>query len=194
MREDIERLIKDNKIFLFGSKSSIKRLEQIMSEEEKVLFLIPGNATMEPENEMKVDVLSIANKEPIILAITDRRTILIRKVLTNEKIEQFPNKEIREHRILRDGLVGGKLRIVTLTRTFDIDLNCKKELVNRIDGILQKVESSSHVKHSQNSDKGRDKKAGSAIKQIEELAKLRDKGIITELEFKSKKEELLKRI
>lgn len=189
MRNDIERLIKENKVNTFGFKSSIKRLESILSSEEKVLYLVSGNATMNPSSKMEVDILSIKDKEPVIMALTDQRIILIFKILMSEKIEQFPNREIREHRLIRNGLIGSKLRIATITRVFDIDLSFKKDSADRIEQVLQEIERTSNVTvPSEN------KERVDAIEQIEKLSKLRDAGILSEEEFKIKKEELLKRI
>lgn len=191
MRNDIEKVIKDNKVNTFGYKGSIKRLEQLLSLDEKVLYIMSGNVSLDPGEKMEVDILSIKDKEPAILAITNIRIILIFKILMSEKIEQFPIKEIREHRIVRNGLSGGKLRISTLTRKFDIDLNYKKETADTIDRVLMELEKGDSLKDTEEcgGDSHQD-----IIKQIERLAKLRDSGILSEGEFNSKKSELLKRI
>ena len=189
MRNDIEQLIKENKINTFGFKSCIKRLESILAAEEKVLYLVSGNATMDPKSKMEVDVLNIKNKEPVVLALTDRRIILIFKILMSERIEQFPNREIKEHRIIRNGLVGSKLRIATITRVFDIDLSYKKDTTDKLEQILQVIE-----RNPDNTVAPKNNDVDGPIEQIEKLAQLRDSGILSEEEFKDKKEELLKRI
>lgn len=192
MRKDIEKIIKDNKISTFGYKGSIKRLEQLLSLDEKVLYIMSGNVTFDPGEKMEVDILSIKDKEPAVLAITDKRIILIFKVLMSEKIDQFPIKEIREHRIVRNGLTGGKLRISTLTRKFDIDLNYKKETADTIDKILLELEKGDLLKDTEVHSGGEPHE--DIIIQIERLAKLRDSGILSKDEFDSKKSELLKRL
>lgn len=149
MRNDIEKVIKDNKVNTFGYKGSIKRLEQLLSLDEKVLYIMSGNVSLDPGEKMEVDILSIKDKEPAILAITNIRIILIFKILMSEKIEQFPIKEIREHRIVRNGLSGGKLRISTLTRKFDIDLNYKKETADTIDRVLMELEKGDSLKDTE---------------------------------------------
>ena len=56
MRKDIEKIIKDNKISTFGYKGSIKRLEQLLSLDEKVLYIMSGNVTFDPGEKMEIDI------------------------------------------------------------------------------------------------------------------------------------------
>lgn len=195
MRPDLEKAFKDSKANMIGFKGSVKSLEKYLSDEEDILFATTGNVDLNPTDELIVDNLSIKGKEPTVLVITNKRILLYYKVMFNEKFEQFPVGEVREHSIARNSLVGSKLRVCTLTRTFDMDLKCKKDLIEKIDNVFQTIKKDSIACSGEAKDKPTDpQNDNEAIEKLEKLARLRDTGVISENEYNNKKEELLKRI
>lgn len=195
MRADLEKAFKDSKANMIGFKGSVKSLEKYLSDEEDILFATTGNADLNPVDELIVDNLSAKGKEPIVLVITNKRILLYYKLMFNEKFEQFPVEEVREHNIVRNSLVGSKLRVCTLTRTFDVDLKCKKELIEKVENVFQTIKKNDITGSWEAKDKPTEpQNDNEAIEKLEKLARLRDTGAITENEYNNKKEELLKRI
>ncbi len=186
MREDIETLIKRNKIKTLGFKKSYIGLEKILKDNEKVLYVCNGNFKVNNNNDIKIDVFKIKGKKPAVFAISDNRLIFYFKVLLSEDYTQIPIKELREYNFKRDGISGGVLRITTLTKSFDLDLNYKKETMEAITNALEEARKGiSSMVIPEKSD---------VVDKIRKLSHLKDEGIISEKEFEAKKLELLERI
>lgn len=189
MRSDIKRALENSGAVTLGFKGSLKKIEAYLDQDEEVFYMISTNATMNPGDKFVVDNMVIKGKEPVVFVITDKRVILYFKVLFSEKFEQFPINEIREYKFVRNSMVGSKLRVITLTKTFDLDLNYKQETIDIINQVLSSVKgkNDASTKDKKTEDEG-------IIESIKNLSKLKDAGILSEEEFRDKKKELLDRI
>lgn len=140
MREDIKELIQKNKIKTFGFRKSYAGLEKILEHDEKVIYICNGNFKINNNDKLEVDVFTTKDKKPTVFAITSKRLIFYFKVLLSEEYIQVPINELREYSFKRDGITGGVLRIITLTKKFDIDVNYKKETMETITEALEEAQ------------------------------------------------------
>lgn len=146
MRTDIENVIKKYKIQTFGFKKNIKNVEKYLREDETVLFISSSNY-IEKNNISSVNenVLDIKNKKPAIFVITNNKIILYYKILWKETIIQIPTEELRTYE-LRKELIFLILRISTIMKSYDIDLQSNKSLkdLELILGNLKTTNANNH--------------------------------------------------
>lgn len=194
IREDVQEAIwRQPKHYFLGFKGQVAGVEKYLSADEKVLFIYGTNVKIsEGQLPLEANIFKIKGKEPVLFVITDKRLIFYFKVLWNEKAEQIPLSEIRSHDIERNGLLGAALRISALTKTVVVDLEYKQEILAAIDEIVNtfrnKVARRLHDTSTSPPDKS------DMLEQIERLAELHKKGILTAEEFHAKKSELLAKI
>ena len=195
MRDDIKKALDKNKeinklFTTLGFNKTYENLERYLSPEETVLYVRNGNIKINNTENLKENAFSIKDKVPAIVAVTDKRVLAYFKVLTNEKLEQFPIVEIRAYDFKLNSLHSSVFRITSLTKSFDIDLTPKKEEVEYLHNVLNGV-----IKKT-NSEKQEISNSGTTdIPQIiRELSKLRDDGILSDEQFENKKLELLSKI
>lgn len=122
-----------------------------------------------------------------LFAITSRRLLLLHKgMICGLKQIEIPIDQIStiSHTI---GLMSGKLQIMTISAVMIIEQINKKE-VARIAQIISDV-----VQTSQNKRTSSDTDGVDVLSRLERLAALKEKGIITEDEFRVQKENILTR-
>lgn len=187
MRDDLRVELDKSSGIKIGYKSSIKSVEKYIASNEKILYVETGNVTYEPSGRLKADNFVAKGKEPCLIVITDSKLLLYYKMMSEERFEQYPASEIREYRYQRNSLVGSKLRIITLTKTFDLDLNYREETIKRAVDALDKIT-------RKTTPQGQESNVSDPLDQLEKISKLHDKGVITTAEYERKKKELLDRI
>lgn len=190
MRNDIENLLKKNKFITLGFKKSYLNLERYLKDDEEVLYICNSNVLFNSTEEMKVNITSSKGKKPVVFAITDKRIVMYFKILGTEEFKQVPGKEIREYRFKHMKGFGSVLRIIALTQSFDLDLNWKKETIETVTSVLENLIHKDNVTKNSISESN----SNDSIEKIRNLAKLRDDGIISDLEFENKKAELMLKI
>lgn len=145
MREDIRLALdnnkKANKLFnTLGFKKNYERIGEYISNDEEVLYIRNGNVKTNNVGELKESAFSIKDKSPVILAVTNKRVLIYFKILFDEKLEQFPVKEIRSFDFKRNGLTSSVFRITSLTKSVDLDLPCNSGetqlLNNTLSGLI----------------------------------------------------------
>lgn len=196
MRKDLEEVLKNNERAFFGHKSSVKRAERCLNTDETVVYATPCQYIKCPAVELKPDAYELDGKEPVIFFVTDKRMIVYYHVLFTEHVEQFPISEMREFQILRNKLASGnKVRIITLTKTLDLNI-LNRESAEKLVEILSRIKSSNVASLQPEkvimTTEHIDKKE--CLRLIEDLSKMCDMGVITDKEFKTKKQELLNRL
>ncbi|MEA4961134.1 SHOCT domain-containing protein [Lutispora sp.] len=190
MRDDIEKALNKNKeinkfFTTLAFNGMLKGIENHIKSDETVIYIRNANAQMNKQGDLKPNALSIKGKLPVVIAITDQRALIYHKIFPNERLEQFPNKEIRSYDFNK-GLTSSKLRITSLTKSVDIDLTCNSKEVKYLNDILEEITRSQPTIISNNNQ--------DITQLLRDLSKLRDDGILTDEEFDKKKTELLSKI
>lgn len=178
----ILEIIKANKTYSIFLKESINKAQDMLMENEKVLYAIGGNITVIDNKELlKIDFWKIKGKVLGILVITDKRVMFCNYVLGSGQAKEILSNNIQSVESKDVSLLGiGKLRIKGITETFIIDIS-RKETIEHVKNAIYKCKE--------------EKIVGNAISNAEEIRKykeLLDEGIITPEEFEKKKRELLK--
>lgn len=194
MRDDIKKALDKNKeinrlFTTLGFNKTYENLEKFLSSDETVLYVRNANVKINNTDDLKENAFSIKDKVPAIVAVTDKRVLVYFKILTNEKLEQFPIDEIRSLDFKLNTLHSSVFRIISLTKSIDIDLTSKREEVeylhNVLSGLVKNKSQSQEINNSSTTD---------IPQMLRELSKLRDDGILTDREFENKKLELLSKI
>lgn len=144
MRADIKAALKKNKeisrmFSTFGFKKNYERIEDYLSEDETVLYIRHGNVKMNNQGELKESAFSIKDKQPVILAITDKRIMIYYRILFDEKLEQIPINEVRSFDFKRNRFTSSVFRITGLTKSVDLDLSCNADEVRLLNDTLTKL-------------------------------------------------------
>lgn len=181
LRADVEKAISEFSIKVFGNKENIKRAESMLQNDEKVLFVTPTNITISYTNILNREII------PGVVFLTDKRMIFYYQVLGSVKADTISLDEIRSTNFRCNGLTGGHIQVHTITKSYDILVTYKKNIVQKIQQTFENARNDFMTNKSED-------KSPDVIDQIEKLASLREKGIISESEFNSKKNELLSRI
>lgn len=143
MRTDIKSALNRNKevnrfFSTLGFKKNYKQIEYYLSEDEVVHYIRNGNVKIDSQGELKESGLEIKDKQPVILAITDKRVLIYYKILFEEKLEQIPIEEIRSFDFKR-GLTSSVFRIKALTKNIDFDLTCNRNELKLLNDVLSKL-------------------------------------------------------
>lgn len=186
MRKDIEEALEKFQVKTFGNKKNIERAESELKDDEKVLFIIPTNATITTVNIRKKESL------PGVFILTDKRFLFLYKVLLSHNIETGTLDTINSINCSGNGLTAGHVQIHTITKSYDIIVSYKKKIIKMIhDTFLSAKETyDNNLRANDSSSIGNT----DIVAQIEKLSELRDKNILSEKEFETKKSELLSRL
>ncbi|MFU1796437.1 PH domain-containing protein [Paenibacillus azoreducens] len=182
MRIDIEQALQKFNTKTFGRKNIIEKAESLLRADEQVLFISPSNIVITTVNTGK------KNKLPGIFVLTDKRILFHCKVLFEETTETTELSKIDSINCFGNGLTGGHIEIHTRTKSYDILVSYKKTLMNEIKDTFENAINS----YTQNEASGNIET--DILQQIEKLAELRDKTILTEQEFQEKKQVLMAKL
>ena len=185
MRNDIMQAIQEFQIKTIGFKKNIEKAEGLLNETEKVLFIAPTNLIVTATNTRKKD------KTPGVVILTDQRVVFNYQILFSSTIEIVTLDEIRSINSFTTGLRGGPVHLPTMTKSYDILVSYKREIVQKIVQVFEDAKKNFIVSASGDT---MNSQSNSVLEQIEKLSDLNKKGIITDEEFKAKKEELLSKI
>ena len=180
--DEIISMLKTNKTYNILLKEAVKKTENMLMADEKVLYAVGGNMNIVDNQEaLKVDFFNAKGKLAGVLTITNKRVIFCNSVLGAVHSKEIALKDIQSIDNKEVSFLGiGKLRIKGITETFVMDISRK--------GIIEEIEktinSNKQEKESRNNISNAD--------EIMKFKKLLDDGIITQEEFKKKKQELLK--
>jgi hypothetical protein len=179
MRTDTERVIQEFGIKTLGNVKNIEKLEAKLHDNEEVIYISPTNVVISEANTRAV------KKLPGVCALTNERFIFYNKTLFNEYTDMVPIDEIRSLDCSGNGLTGGHIKISSITKTYDILVTYKKEVMASIQEKFYSVKNSPRNQVTNSPD---------IIDQIQKLSDLKDKGVLTEEEFNQKKTELLSKL
>lgn len=182
MREDIQKAIIEFEIATFGNKRNIEKAEAVLNSNEKVLFVNPTNLTISSVNTRKKDTL------PGVVFLTDKRFVFYYQILGSYSTDTIPLNQIQSVSCSGNGISGSHVEINTLVKTYDMLVSYKRDIAQKIQQVFETAKS------NYDSPSKNDVQSDDIFSQIEKLSALKDKGIINEEEFQSKKAELLARI
>lgn len=187
MRSDVERALSDFEIKTFGNKKNIENAETMLTNDENVLFVTPTNLTVSSSNTRKREMV------PGVVFLTDKRILFYYQALGNFVSDVVPLSEIHSVNCSGNGLTGSHVEVHTITRTYDILVTYKREIVQRIQQVFENARS--NYKAPQNIQANQvNELQPDILGQIEKLSELKSKGILSDEEFQTKKSELLSRL
>lgn len=178
MRNDTERALKEFDVKTLGNKKNIEKAEALVGEDESIIFISPTNVIIREVNTKHKEKL------PGIAILTDKRFIFSYQLLLQSRVDVIQLDEIRSINCTGNSLTGGHIEIHTITKTYDILVSYKKELMLKIQTAFEDAKNQFTSKES-------DPAGGSAADEILKFKQLLDAGAITEEEFNAKKKQLL---
>ncbi len=185
MRDDIMRALEEFEIKTIGNKKNIEKAEALLSASEKVLFISPTNLIVTTANTRKKENL------PGVVILTDQRVVFNFQIMFSSSTEIVALDEIRSINSNTNGMTGGHIELHTMTKSFDILVSYKRDMVQR---IVQVFETAKKDYVASASGGAMPSQGNPILEQIEKRSDLNKKGIITDEEFRGKKEELLAKI
>ncbi|REK77749.1 SHOCT domain-containing protein [Paenibacillus paeoniae] len=184
MRKDIEQALEKFKVNTFGNKKIIEKVEALLRADEQVLYISPTNVVVTAVNTNK------KNKLPGVFVLTDNRILFHYKIAFDESTDTSDLSKIDSINCFGNGLTGGHVEVHTRTKTYDILVSYKKALMNEIKNTFEEAINN----YTQNKVSGNKESDTDILQQIEKLAELRNKDILTEEEFQEKKQVLMARL
>ena len=189
MRNDVEQAIRKFDIFTFGNRNNIEYAETLLTPNEWVLFVTPTNLTVSYINTYKNETF------PGVLFLTNTRILFNCRFLGIYFLETMPLNEILYVNCYDNVTERSHIGVHGFAKTYDISIPYRKGIAQV---ICQEIESAINnykaQQAAQNSTPQQNTPQPDIPEQIEKLAQLRDKGIITEEEFQTKKADLLSRL
>ncbi len=185
MRDDVAKVLKMFQIPTFGNKKNIENAEKLLHTDEQVLYISPTNCIIFSQNTRKNERL------PGIAILTTKRFIFNYKIMLNTATDMVTLDEIRSVSYNGNGMTGGHLEIHTITKTYDILVSYRQDMMQYLQELFMWAKNNAAENNNVSFNKTNTNQNPDIISQIERLAELRDKGIITDDEFQNKKQELL---
>jgi hypothetical protein len=170
--EEVKKMVSDlgKEVDTFGTKKEINYLPQILSEDEKIIYLTSG----------------LMNNNTWLITCTNKRVIFLDKGMiyglkqcetSLEKINSIEQKT---------GLIFGEISIWDGSSKMTIKNVMKRTVKPFVDAVNKAIENKKN-----NSQGNKTSQPVDFVLQLEKLAELKNKGIITEEEFQIKKKECL---
>ena len=189
MRNDVEQAIKKYEIKTFGFKRDIEKSQAMLTDDETVLFVTGTNLTI------SYNASGGTGFFPGVLFLTDKRVFFNYSALGTFSSDSISLDEIRSVNYYGNGLTGSHIQIHGLIKSYDFLVTYKKKITQL---IAQEFETAINNYKAQQAAQSINPQPNAPqpdiTDQIEKLAQLRDKGILTEEEFQTKKTDLLSRM
>ena len=198
MREDTQKALKEYEVSSFLFKKEIEEAEKLISENEAVIIVLTTNFSITyPDPTKRVDC-------PGIVFLTDKRMIVFYKDYKDDVTDITPVSEFKLVRHVKDYTNNtNHIQVHTKDKVYDF-LALPKVKAFSLSSQKDIDQKAMHMYHAflyaQNPDGFGNKAAGNnnqssdIPEQIEKLASLKEKGILSEEEFQAKKTELLSRL
>lgn len=181
MRNDIIQALEEYEIKTIGNKKNIEKAEALLNSSEKVLFVTPTNLVVTATNTRE------KKKLPGVVILTDQRMLFYYQIMFSSSTEVVALDEIRSINSNTNGMTGGHIELHTMTKSYDILVSYKRDMVQKIVQVFEKAKRDFAASaNASTSTAGNN----SILEQIEKLLDLNKEGIITDEEFKTKIEEL----
>ena len=197
MREDIqkahEKYVISNffsKALMSLSKKNYEDAESLLNENETVLFVNTAN--------LKVSYVGINKIEKFsgTIFLTDKRIVFKHQSINNFASEIMPLNEVISVHCTADSFNNCYMEAHSSTKIYFFNVAVKRDMLKQ---LHEEFETAVNNYKSQQAVLNSTSQSNVAPQpdiadQIEKLAQLRDKGIITEEEFQAKKTDLLSRM
>ncbi len=194
MRDDTRKALKEYEIPTFLFKSDIEEAEKLIDDDENVIIVLATNFSITyPDPTKRVAC-------PGVVFMTNKRMILYYKPL-NEGISDITHiTDIKDIKLI-NGV--NHIQVYTEDKVYDYVVTPKvfrhsnlQNAVNKIYRAFLFAKNPNGFEMSENTEppKSKDQSTQDIPEQIKKLSALKDKGIISEEEFQSKKTELLSRL
>lgn len=182
MREDSKRAFDNCGIFYLGYKSQIKEAEKLLHDNENVLFATPTTFAYSPADQTK----PIAHQG--ILYLTDSRIVIYYRPAFKSYSLEIPLEDVISSQTLFT-VAANHIQISTINSVCDFTITTNVVNAQLIYNIFLAAFEPYKPQNALDA-----APQGDVLSQLEKLASLKDKGIITEAEFNSKKADLLARL
>lgn len=182
MRDDVKQALVQFEVKTVGNQKNIEQAERLLDANEYVLLAMPTNMIITTANTKKKEKL------PGVVFLTNRRFLFHYKVLLNSSTEIVPVEEIRSVSCSGNGMTGGHVEIHTFTKTYNMLVSYKQSIIQKIKNTFESVKNSASLNNQGNVQQP------DVLDQIEKIAALKEKGILSEEEFQLKKMELLAKL
>ncbi len=202
MRDDIQKSIKEYEVATSPFfKKSVEAAEKFLNDDENVILCLDTNFCISyPDPTKKVAL-------PGIIFLTNKR-IVIHCRLKEDFIDTLQLEKITDIKTLSLPLGGDHIQIYSADKIYDFLILTKQKglvvsMAQRKQAAFGKIyraflfaKNPNGFEMSENTEptKSKDQSTQDIPEQIEKLSALKDKGIISEEEFQSKKTELLSRM
>jgi len=194
MRDDIQKSIKEYEISTFLFKSDIEEAEKLIDDDENVIIVLATNFSITyPDPTKRVAC-------PGVVFMTNKRMILYYKPLYEGISDITHITDIKDIKLI-NGV--NHIQVYTEDKVYDFVVTPKvfrhsnlQNAVNKIYRAFLFAKNPNGFEMSENTEppKSTEQSTQDIPEQIEKLSALKDKGIISEEEFQSKKTELLSRM
>lgn len=164
----------------------MKTLEQVQADAErlgvKIVSAKKSFAELHKHLKENEEILTIVDSVSLIVVTNERFLRITTSLFSPTDVKDIPLKSITNIEI-DAGFLATKIWIITAGGKTDVILD-KKEKANKLKDVINDAISNS------DKDLSADKKVD-VYEQLEKLANLKEKGVLTEEEFKIQKERLL---
>ena len=184
MRKDTEKALMEFKGSTVMQQKNIETLENMLWKDETVLFA--------KNTVIKITTVNTRQQEelPGFAILTNQRFLFAHKVLWQHSVESVSIRDIQAVSCSGNGLTGGHIQIQTMTKTYDVMINYKKEIIQKAQVVFDNARNS-FFSSSSASDEVAKQPPVSAADEIKKYKELLDIGAITQAEFDKKKAQLL---
>ncbi len=170
--EEVKQMVKDlgEGVDTFGTKKEIKYLPEILTDNEKILYLTSG----------------LMDGNTWLITCTNRRVIFLDKgMVYGLKQVETPLERINSIQ-QKTGMMFGEIAIWDGSSKMEIKNVMKKTVKPFVEAVNKAIDAAKRSNSGGGSSATIDPAA-----QLEKFAELKNKGVITEKEFQAKKKELL---
>lgn len=199
MREDTQKALKEYEISTFLFKANIEEAEQLIQTDEGVILVLTTNFSITYPDPTKRTAF------PGVVIVTDKRMLLYYKPLHEGISDITLLTDIEDIKLVKDVVSGiNHIQVYVEDRIYDFTVAPKQKAfklssTSSVDAAVNKIyRAFMFAKNPNDFEKPKAEKTENQSmdipEQIEKLSALKDKGIISEEEFQSKKAELLARL
>lgn len=182
MRQEITQIIAEYEIKIAGNKKALEIADEKIPTSEKIIYIGPSNITITPRNTNAPKIRTG------VIAITDKNIYVVHKALWESGLDVFPLNELELVSYRASGISGATFDMTLSNVSISFMAGYKKEYAEKLNSLLSALVSSGNAQATGTTGES------DALVALEKLAGMKEKGIISDIEFEEKKKELLSRV